>query len=379
MGRKMGRNEPCPCGSGKKYKKCCLGRDVELKPRETSRSSSYQVSQSLGSMSPGISITPYSAMKMTENPSPHFDAELRAKIAQHMRDNWTSDKVARMETEAIEDQLRVYGVEHSRERFLLLAGNRFSAWNVAEVWLNEDDVTCAGTKEEDFLGIAACALWKRWAPDRPSMEMLDDWMQEGYQHQQEGKSASACDIWWKVWQVLVSRFDPSMRTMHAVEPVFSGMQSVFNWSQDFEMELHNASVDAVRYAEIGRDYCEQWLAQFRDEDDPMLVSFRRALSEFLFRLGKSEEGEAILLNNIKRWPSNVWGYVGLADAYSHLFRGASSLPLDLRRAEELLRKGLSVIGDDDRDREVLEERLQEIHERRSESQSSPPAPTQPTN
>ncbi|HMP81146.1 MAG TPA: SEC-C metal-binding domain-containing protein [Verrucomicrobiota bacterium] len=21
----MGRNEPCPCGSGKKYKKCCGG------------------------------------------------------------------------------------------------------------------------------------------------------------------------------------------------------------------------------------------------------------------------------------------------------------------------------------------------------------------
>jgi len=21
---KIGRNEPCPCGSGKKYKKCCL-------------------------------------------------------------------------------------------------------------------------------------------------------------------------------------------------------------------------------------------------------------------------------------------------------------------------------------------------------------------
>jgi uncharacterized protein YecA (UPF0149 family) len=24
---KIGRNEPCPCGSGKKYKKCCLGAD----------------------------------------------------------------------------------------------------------------------------------------------------------------------------------------------------------------------------------------------------------------------------------------------------------------------------------------------------------------
>jgi preprotein translocase subunit SecA len=23
IGRKISRNEPCPCGSGKKYKKCC--------------------------------------------------------------------------------------------------------------------------------------------------------------------------------------------------------------------------------------------------------------------------------------------------------------------------------------------------------------------
>lgn len=26
---KVGRNEPCPCGSGKKFKKCCLGKEVE--------------------------------------------------------------------------------------------------------------------------------------------------------------------------------------------------------------------------------------------------------------------------------------------------------------------------------------------------------------
>ena len=24
MDKKVGRNDPCPCGSGKKYKKCCL-------------------------------------------------------------------------------------------------------------------------------------------------------------------------------------------------------------------------------------------------------------------------------------------------------------------------------------------------------------------
>jgi hypothetical protein len=25
----LGRNDPCHCGSGKKYKQCCLGRDEE--------------------------------------------------------------------------------------------------------------------------------------------------------------------------------------------------------------------------------------------------------------------------------------------------------------------------------------------------------------
>jgi len=29
-----GRNDPCPCGSGKKYKKCCLRRDEEARRRE---------------------------------------------------------------------------------------------------------------------------------------------------------------------------------------------------------------------------------------------------------------------------------------------------------------------------------------------------------
>ena len=29
MDKKIGRNDPCPCGSGKKYKNCHLGKDQE--------------------------------------------------------------------------------------------------------------------------------------------------------------------------------------------------------------------------------------------------------------------------------------------------------------------------------------------------------------
>ena len=27
MENKVGRNDPCPCGSGKKYKQCCMGKE----------------------------------------------------------------------------------------------------------------------------------------------------------------------------------------------------------------------------------------------------------------------------------------------------------------------------------------------------------------
>lgn len=29
MGKKIGRNDPCPCGSGKKYKLCCINKMSE--------------------------------------------------------------------------------------------------------------------------------------------------------------------------------------------------------------------------------------------------------------------------------------------------------------------------------------------------------------
>ena len=31
---KIGRNDPCPCGSGKKYKKCCLNKEKTTTSKE---------------------------------------------------------------------------------------------------------------------------------------------------------------------------------------------------------------------------------------------------------------------------------------------------------------------------------------------------------
>jgi hypothetical protein len=35
--QRPGRNDPCPCGSGKKFKRCCLNKDFgDLTPKELS-------------------------------------------------------------------------------------------------------------------------------------------------------------------------------------------------------------------------------------------------------------------------------------------------------------------------------------------------------
>ncbi len=42
---KVGRNEPCPCGSGKKYKKCCLPRDESARLQERKRSNVHELDE----------------------------------------------------------------------------------------------------------------------------------------------------------------------------------------------------------------------------------------------------------------------------------------------------------------------------------------------
>jgi uncharacterized protein YecA (UPF0149 family) len=42
-----GRNDLCPCGSGKKYKKCCLGKDESIASGHGAKGASAELHQAL--------------------------------------------------------------------------------------------------------------------------------------------------------------------------------------------------------------------------------------------------------------------------------------------------------------------------------------------
>jgi tetratricopeptide (TPR) repeat protein len=81
---KPGRNDPCPCGSGKKYKKCCLPKDQAARPRSSA----------------------------AEDPEKPFIAELRPEL-----DEAVERVLARLESgagRAVEPEIKALLQEHPR-------------------------------------------------------------------------------------------------------------------------------------------------------------------------------------------------------------------------------------------------------------------------
>lgn len=339
------RNAPCPCGSGLKYKKCCLRKD---------RGAAPAVVRPSPAPPPAPGITPYTIARLVE-----YDGSEGTGGGGHREagagDPRTISGVGALATEEIEERLVRLGVPYARDAFAGLAEGRESAWSIGQVWIRRSGVR--RDRDEDFICLAACELWKRLLPDRPSVEMIDDWMQEGYGHDLAGRHGEAARIWWEVWRWLHPRFTPAMRTMRAAEAIFAGTQSIFNWCQDFELCLGNASRDDPAHAPRGKRYCTEWLAQFSDEDGHMQLGFLRALAGFLFRLGETAAGEATLQGLVERWPEDVWGYIALADAYGHVWTREPGPALDLPRALGYLEQGLAVAVDPD-DRETILERME---------------------
>ena len=187
--------------------------------------------------------------------------------------------------------------------------------------------------------------------------MLDDQMQEGYHLAEAGREAEACDVWWPAWEVLRDRFSPEMRTVQQATSLLSGLQILGNWLQDFEMHLGNAARHDRRFAEMGKRFCEEWLGQFTEDKGDEQVAMRRALADFLSRLGRADEAIAVRRATVERWPREPWGYIALSDACAHRFGSDSGVPLDLAQARLWLEQGVAAVPAADPSYGVFKERL----------------------
>lgn len=303
-------------------------------------------------------MTPYVVAKTFES-SEQF-AEMKRSAPALAGRFWTPRRLAELDTDAILRRLSGLGIVTGLEDFRLFAETSTSAWAASNVWRAKMHPG-RSRHDDDFLGLAACELWKRYCPDVPSTEMLDDWMQEGYVFMMDGNAERACDRWNMVWSVIRARLEPWMRTCEQASAVFSGTQSLFNWLQDFCIELHNAALGNPRYASDGVRFCKEIGTQFVDEDDLFRRNFRTDLGEFHFLAGCPNEGEELLLGVIRDYPDMAVGYARLAEILAHGCRPGDP-PIDLQRAQSLLDDAITRPVHD-AEKYGLESQLQDIRAR----------------
>ncbi|MBI4515303.1 MAG: hypothetical protein HY699_05750 [Deltaproteobacteria bacterium] len=282
---------------------------------------------------------PYVLAKIFEG-SEEF-AEIRRTDPQKASCFWMPGRMAALDTEGIVAGLSRFGVDGRPESVRALAGDRTSAWSIARVWYAEIEARNVHLSryDEDFVGLAACELWKRYLPECPSFEMLDDWMQEGYRLADAHLHAAACDRWQQIWEVIEPRLRPEMRSCNDAAVVFDGTQCLFNWLQ-VAMELLNASRHEPAYAQTGVQLCERVLSQFVGENDDFRDNFQADLGDLLFLAGRWADGERVLTDIIDRDPDHALGYVRLADVLGCGVRPDDG-PIDRDRAVALLERALS--------------------------------------
>lgn len=66
MNKDIGRNVPCPCGSGKKYKKCCMQKKPSASSDTSALSFSWMDDEGLHLVAPGKPASPEQLEKITK-------------------------------------------------------------------------------------------------------------------------------------------------------------------------------------------------------------------------------------------------------------------------------------------------------------------------
>lgn len=277
------------------------------------------------------------------------------------RDLGRAGKPLRSSAEALSDdellaKLRDFGLDADRDGVERLCAGALSAEEVAETVINKlglgDDVLV------DWVWISLLALWQRWWPDRPCLELLDDKMQAGYDRDAENDTHAAAVTWLDAWADVLRLCDATgISSIEEFDDRFPLTQSLHNWSQDLEIALENAGRDDGEIRQALIEFGEESLRRFPGEDQLTIENRRRALGGAYFDAGMAEKAEELFGSWLDADPGWGFGWIGWADCYLPWDGRAA----DFGRAEKILQRGYRVPGV--RDRDIIAERLQEVCEK----------------
>jgi hypothetical protein len=257
--------------------------------------------------------------------------------------------------EALLAKLRSLDLGMDEDQFRTLSQRFFSAQEMAQAVYAGPGRDLDG-QDQDWVWIAFTCLWERWLPDRPSLEMIDDRMQDGYKLVARDDSPGACRLWMAAWKGIWNLIE--VLRIHSLEEFdarFPLTNFVFNWVQDFQRELYRAPLDDRAFLQERLAVLETLLGRLQ-LDDLLLTNCKTDLAETYFALGMPEKGEQLYRQWLQDEPRWGWGWIRWSDCY-YLF--APEQARDAARAEAILKQGLAV--PEIRDKQHLLDRLADLY------------------
>ena len=187
---------------------------------------------------------------------------------------------------------------------------------------------------------------------------------EGYVARKMPKEA--CLKWDEAWEKLKEEITQDIKSINDLERKLKFDVSLFNWCQDYEMELGNAGVEDSSYYEKRIKYCGEFVSLLPNSDKHIIENMRRAEAESYFAVGQTDKGEKTFKKLVKDFPESAWVYIGWGDMYC-LYRMHKDNPVDFEKAEKIYREALVFAKEERKD---ILERLEdlEIEKKKHESQ-----------
>ncbi len=308
---KTGRNAPCPCGSNKKFKKCCIDKPEKVRVGE----------------------------------------DIMGYLDRFM----SYEEINQLKTEEIIKRLEGMGIKFDNVTFIKEITEHYSAQDLSESWFQKFEVIASG-RDEDFPFFSAWILWERLAPKHLlSMEQMSNLINEGFKRIEERKYVQACDLWFKVWEALKCKLREEDKDLNYLDKKYKSSFFVSNFVQDLEQELYNAGRQDKIYFEKRIDYCREFLSYFPEEDGLIIRNMRRVIAESYESLGDFEKAEREYEGIVNDYPENPWSYIGWGDMNWY------SNSISVEKARGLYLKALKVAGEDEEMVSVVGERLENLY------------------
>lgn len=333
------RNDPCPCGSGAKYKKCCLPRDeaethraaaaaleasraVPLPPEPTEEDWAIEDELDADATLAAAVDRPFD-----EDPAP-WELALFAETHETFRQARARDEawqktpalpgeVAELDDLDLQARLQGLGVAASKEAFRQAARaaadrGEPSGWAVAKAWRAGLGSRKLARGERDFLALAACELWRRWFPEVLSTDALEDAVEEGRALLEEEKVEEAFELWHELLDEVLARKPAGARSLADVkaagDPVYLSA-----WLEDWLDAIHERAQEDPEAALEGLDLVEAIREALPEQGGPSGGTTSAARASFLVALGRDREALAEARALRDAHPDLGVGYVALAD------------------------------------------------------------------